>query len=189
MHLFRVVVAWAGPQVVGSAVNVLHFDGSNQSAPPVAAIKGAYGFVANVMPTGSSVTIPTTGDVIEDTTGELVGVWTGAGGGAVNGMADAKAAAGVGGCVGWQTGGIVNGRKLRGRTFLVPLSISAYDGDGTFTASAANYLKQFADGLQAAGPLAVLHRPTSKGASDGTSYGVIANRVRDKVAYLSSRRD
>jgi hypothetical protein len=141
------------------------------------------------MPVGQTITVPGTGEVIEDTTGELLDVWTAAGGGTVVGTAGGVVAGGVGACVSWNTGGIIGGRRLRGRTFLVPLSSTAYESNGTLTSSALTAIGAFANGLMASGPLAVWHRPTSAGGSDGNSYGVISNRIRDKVAFLSSRRD
>lgn len=189
MQLHRVVLQWSGPQIVGSAVTVLHWDGSNQSSPPVAAIKSAMDNVAGILPVGVKVVTPGTGDTIEDTTGALTGVWTGAGTGTSNGSGPANAAAGVGACVTWSTGGIVHGRKLRGRTFVVPLHNACFDSDGTLYSTAFSQMQAFATAMQAAGPLAVWHRPTTKGGTDGTSYGVISNKVRDKVAFLKSRRD
>lgn len=174
---------------MGLAVNVLHFSASDPAVPPVAAIKTAYQSLTNILPTNVTITVPGTGDTIDDTTGELTGVWSTAGGGSFVGAGTAVSAAGVGACVGWQTGGIVGGKKLRGRTFIVPLHNATYEGDGTLSPSTLSALDTFGSQLRAAGPLAVWHRPTTKGGTDGNSYGVIAHRVRDKVAYLSSRRD
>lgn len=187
--LHRVVIAWAGTSVVGSAVNVLHYSASDNAAPPVAAIKSAFSAAANMLPAGVTLTIPGSGDTIDDTTGELVSVWSDAGGGAVAAAGIPAAVGGVGACIGWTTGGIVNGRKLRGRTFIAPLDGAAWDGDGTLKPNYVVNLTTLGNALMAAGPLAVWHRPTSKGASDGNSYGVISCKVRDKAAYLSSRRD
>lgn len=191
--LNRVVLRWAGPQVKGNAVTVLHYDGSDNAAPPVAAIQAAFQAQNTKFPTGVTVTVPASGDRIDDTTGELVGVWS-VGSEAVATMGGpATAAAGVGACITWNTGGIVNGskgpRKLRGRTFLVPLSTANYQDDGTIATGALSELQTLANALQASGPLAVWHRPTTVGGSDGNSYGVISNTVRDHVAFLSSRRD
>lgn len=188
MELNRVVVSWAGPGVVGLAVNVLHFAG-DVGAPSSSAILSAYSGLASSLPSGVTITVPNSGDVIEDTTGTLVGVWTSSGGGVVTGTAAGPRAAGVGFCVGWTTGGIVDGRKLRGRTFIVPIAGGAFDTDGTFQASAMTQFGTFANALQASGPLAVWHRPTTTGGSDGNSYGVVSNHVNDKAAFLSSRRD
>lgn len=187
--LNRLVVNWSGPQLVGLSVNVLHFSASDNSAPPVAAVRTAFQGIAAYLPTGVSIAFPTSGDVIDDTTGTLTGVWTAAATGNVVGSAPAAAAAGVGAAIGFTTGGIVNGRRLRGRMFIVPLSTNAYDIDGTLVTGAMSVLSTFGSAIQASGPLAIWHRPTSKGASDGNSYGVVSNKVRDKVAYLSSRRD
>lgn len=193
MQLFRVVVAWSGPQIKGSAVTVLHYDGTNQTAPPVAAITTALGSLAGALPVGVVLNVPNSGDTIDDTTGHLTGAWSGTGGGAVNASGPASCAAGVGACIEWSTGGIVNGKKgprrLRGRTFLVPLHASMYDSDGTISGQGLNSLKTFADNLAAAGPLAIWHRPTTTGGTDGTSYAVLSHNVRDKVAILTSRRD
>lgn len=187
--LHRLVINWTGPQVVGSAVTVLHFSGSDNSAPPVGAVEQAFWSHSSLFPTGVTITVPNSGDSIDDRTGQLTGVWTATGGAAVSGTGNAKAARGVGACIGWETGGIVNGRKLRGRTFLVPLTTDAYDTDGTLLPTALQNVMDTANAIQASGPLAIWHRPTTKGGSDGNSYGVGANRVRDRVAFLSSRRD
>lgn len=189
MRLHRMIVAWAGAPVKGAAVNVLHFDGAESAAPNPADVLTAYQQLSGVLANTTGVTIPTSGDTIEDTTGELVGTWAAAGGGAVVGTAGNLAAAGVGASVSWLTGGIVRGHRLRGRSYIVPLSLQAYDSDGTLTAPALTAVQNFGNALVGGNVLAVWHRPTSKGAADGTSYGAIQARVRDKVAFLSSRRD
>lgn len=191
--LHRVVLAWSGAPVVGSAVTVLHFDGSNQSAPPVAGILTAMQNLIPALANNVTVTLPGSGDTIDDRTGALTGVWAGSGSGSITGAGGSASAAGVGACIGWTTGGIVNGkkgpRKLRGRTFIVPLHNACYEANGTLVQGTLNNLTAFASALLAAGPLGVWHRPTTPGGSDGNSYSVLSSKVRDKVAYLSSRRD
>jgi hypothetical protein len=191
--LHRLVIGWAGPQVVGTAVNILHWSGSDNPSPPVADVKDAFTTMAAGIPAGVTITVPNSGDSIDDTTGDLTGVWATTGGGTVVGTGPANAAAGVGACVGWTTGGIVTGahgpRKLRGRTFIVPLPNDAYQNDGTLQPTYVSGWLTWATSMMAAGPLAVWHRPTTPGGSDGNSYGVISAKVRDKVAFLSSRRD
>jgi len=191
--LHRVVIEWAGAGVVGRAVNVLHYSASDNTAPPVAAIKSAFSAAANMLPQGLVLTFPGSGDTIDDTTGHLVGVWSSSGGGTIPGGGIPAAVGGVGAVLGWTTGGIVNGakgpRKLRGRTFIAPLDGAAWDADGTLKTNYVTNLTTLGSALMAAGPLAVWHRPTTVGGSDGNSYGVISCKVRDKAAYLSSRRD
>ena len=189
MQLNRLVLTWSGPQVVGGGVTVMHFEGAEGAVPDCAAIKAAWEAMATSIPSGVTITVPNSGDVIEDTTGLLVDVWTGTGGGTVAGSGPSNSFSGVGACISWLTGGIVNGKRLRGRTFVVPLCAGVADLDGTITASTMTQLGTLANALQASGGLAVWHRPTTAGGSDGTSYGVLSNRVRDKAAFLSSRRD
>lgn len=178
---------WTGPSVKGLSVNVLHFAYDNEVLS-MSGLYTAYNGLAGVIPSGVSIVFPTSGDVIEDTTGDLVGVWTGTAASPTSGGGTAAAAAGVGSCISWSTGGIVNGRKLRGRTFLSPLSVAAYEADGTLTAAALSGSNACAAGIMAFGPLAVWHRPTTPGGSDGTSYGVISKKVTDRVSSLRSRR-
>lgn len=184
------VVEWSGVNIVGRAVNVLHFDGSDSDVDP-ADVKTAYTLLQSALPISTTITIPNTGDVIDDATGNLVRVWAGTGGGAVSGSSTDTSAAGVGACVTWNTGAIVGtpAHKLRGRTFLVPLSTFAYDQSGTLTVAQLAAVNAFATSLRTNNVLGVWHRPTTSGGSDGTSSGVISHQVRDKVAILTSRRD
>lgn len=159
----------------------------------MAAIKTAFQNISGAIAPGTVITIPNSGDTIDDVTGDLVGVWTATGGGNFTGTSDGRIAAGVGACIGWTTGGIVVGtkgpRKLRGRTFLVPLGSSSYGPDGTLGDGTLTACQAVGAGLMAAGPLAVWHRPNPTISQPGNSYGVISAKVRDKVAFLSSRRD
>lgn len=191
--LHRLVIAWSGGSVKGNAVTVLHFDGSNQSSPPVAAVQAAFSAAAARIQGGVQLSFPNTGDTIDDRTGDLTGVWSTAAGGQVTGAGDPNSPGGVGACISWTTGGIVMGkkgpRKLRGRTFIVPLHAGCYQPDGTLDTVVLGNLQTLADAIRTSGPLAVWHRPTAPGATDGNSYGVLSARVRDHVAFLSSRRD
>lgn len=189
MQLARMVLQWQGPQITGQAVTVLHFAGDG-GAPNPASVLAAFNAYKNYIPQGITVTVPGTGDVLEDTNGQLTTVWAAAGGGVVAGAGGVGACAkGVGGVINWKTGAIVNGRRLRGRTFVVPMNAGSFDNTGSIEPNTLVGLQTLANALQASGPLAVWHRPTAKGAADGTSAGVVSNLVRNKVAYLSSRRD
>jgi hypothetical protein len=61
----------------------------------------------------------------ESTMGTVPSVITG------SGTAGTAYAGGSGAVVHWTTGATHNGRKIRGRTFLVPLLLSAFSSDGT----------------------------------------------------------
>lgn len=191
--LNRMLIQWSGGSVNGSAVTVLHFSGSDNAAPPVAAVRAAFAAAAAAFPGNVQLAFPNSGDAIQDTTGNLVGVWQTAAVAPVVGSGPVNQAAGVGACISWTTGGIVNGkrgpRKLRGRTFLVPLAGDAWESNGTLGGGYPVILGQLATSIAGSGPLAIWHRPTTAGAADGNSYGVQTWRVRDKLAMLKSRRD
>jgi hypothetical protein len=189
MHLHRVVLEWAGTAVIGRAVTVLHYDATEDPAPPVAAIKSALTASAALFPSGMNITVPNSGDTIDDADGELTGVWTSSGGGTVGGTTVGVTVLGVGACITWHTGAIVDGRRLRGRTFLVPLAATVWEANGTFSAGALASLKVLSDALMATGGLGVWHRPTTPGGIDGTSSSVLSNTITDKPAILTSRRD
>ena len=184
--MFRYVVEWSGPSIEGLAVSVLHF---MPGAPPAPAdIQSAFLNLATAIPTNVVLTFPTGGDEIDETTGQLVGGWSsGAAPAPVSGVNSPNAAAGVGACVTWNTGAVVGGRRVRGRTFIVPMEAGMYEPDGTINAQPLSNLVTFSTGLIALG-LAVWHRPTGPGASDGSSHAVTSAKISDRVAVLRSRR-
>lgn len=184
----RLLVNWSGAGVNGLAVNVLHFNQAENVANPLA-VSTAYTKIRTCMPVGTSTTINNNGDTIEATTGELTTVWAGTGGGTNPGTATFNPAAGVGACVTWITGVIIAGHRVTGRTFLVPLSVDSYDTSGTLTEACKTAIGEFATELLTHTSLAVWHRPTSPGASDGAVASCVGYRLRDKVAILTSRRD
>jgi len=98
----------------------------------------------------------------------------------------------AGAAVNWSTATFVAGKRIRGRTFLVPLGRGAYDADGSLAPAALTTLRNAANGLATPlvpliGRLIVWHRP--KVGAPG-SYGVVTTySVKDKSAVLRSRRD
>jgi hypothetical protein len=112
----------------------------------------------------------------------------------LNGRVGGPFVAPAGVVINWKTGTLVAGRRLRGKTFLVPLGNTAYQDDGTLTPNTVIEMRAAAQGLagNVPGPevfpsLVVWHRPVNK---QGGSVGVvIAAQVTDKAAILTSRRD
>jgi outer membrane receptor for ferric coprogen and ferric-rhodotorulic acid len=97
-----------------------------------------------------------------------------------------------GAVVTWRTSGVRRGRRVRGRTFLVPAGYSTLQTDGTLLPDAIANLQAAANGLIAsdgARNLVVWTRPSHKGATDGLAHTVLTASVPDKVAILKSRRD
>lgn len=131
--------------------------------------------------------------VIEDTTGEMVDVLSAGNYAnivATGGTASYSAASGA--VVTWRSGGVRNGRRVRGRTFLVPTSTAIYDTDGTLHATGTGIIQNAATAMiNTTGGLSlgVWARPTGPTATDGQWYPALTASVPDKVAILKSRRD
>lgn len=184
MAIQRIPVVWSGIPT-GPGVSVFYgAEGSvvnDDLSTFFTAIKG-------LIPTGTSIIIPSSGDTISEATGDVAGTWTGAAGGSIVCNGAASHAAGVGGVVQWMTGGIVNGRRVKGRTFLVPLFASAYDNNGTLIDAQRNTIQTAVDALVvgAGGNLMVWHRPTS--GVGGSAHAITSGKVSDTVAVLKSRR-
>lgn len=188
--LHRVELNWSGVNVVGLAKTILHFDGSTVPPPDMTAIRAAFATLQSALPVSTVVTFPGDGVTINDADGTLSGTWSfGSTPAPVSGSSTDTSAAGVGACVTWSTGAIVGTRRLRGRTFIVPLSTFAYDQNGTITPAQLTALGNFRAAMLALSPdLMIWHRPTTPGGTDGSSAAVNGSSVRDRVAYLGSRR-
>lgn len=92
-----------------------------------------------------------------------------------------------GACVSWYTDVRINSRKVRGRTFLVPIAAEVWQVDGSL-------VQENIDILQAAS-LALINAVvgfgiyTRAGTTTGAAFSpVVAARVSDQAAFLSSRR-
>lgn len=147
--------------------------------------------IKEVIPSGIQMVIPAGLEVLEETTGTLVRYVTGDPAPAHTATATGNYSAASGACINWYTGGIRNGRRLRGRTFLVPLGANAYGPDGTLATDALANLKTATDALVVTtdeGDLGVWGRPRP-GAADGVWHVVESYTIPDKAAVLRSRRD
>lgn len=152
------------------------------------AVKSFITAVAPRFSTGVTFTVPNEGDLIEDETGALGGSWTEGTAATVSGSSNFVFAAPAGAVINWSTTAVVGRRRLRGRTFLVPLSAQNFDSDGSLAAAAVTDLRNLASTLWVAAALSIWHRPTTPGGSDGSSSPVTGSNVPDKAAVLRSRR-
>lgn len=95
-----------------------------------------------------------------------------------------------GAVISWQTSGVRNGRRVQGRTFIVPLGGSAYQADGTLASNTIGILGDAAEELVGTGfdsGFSIWSRPGSTGG--GEVWPVTAYRIPDMAAVLRSRRD
>lgn len=162
----------------------------------VIALRAFYGSIPQVFPNDVTITVEGSGDVINDATGALTGSWiTAEAAGTVGGDAGLYAAP-AGAAIGWLTSTVVDGSRLAGRTFLVPLCAAAYQNEGSIGDDTLASLRAAAAVLVGATPgnFMVWHRPQFSETiprvvtRPGSSAAVTGSRVNDRVAILRSRR-
>lgn len=131
-------------------------------------------------------------DRLDPANGEITSVLTGAVAHTGNGTGGANAAPiASAALVRWQTATHLGGRRLRGRTFLSPLSTSAVDATGTLAditrgvldGHLATYLIPPTEGDKAV----VWHRPVE--GTGGAAGDITSATMADKLGVLTSRRD
>jgi len=157
-------------------------------APVLSAIRTFWSSVSKYFPTGTTLQVEGTQDLIEETTGALTGqsintppaIVTSIGSGGYTGVAGAV--------VDWSTISFVNSRRVRGRTFLVPLINSAFDTSGSLLSTAQTDLQTAVSTLVSSisPDFVVWHRPV--GGTGGQGYSVTSGSVPDFSAVLRSRR-
>lgn len=103
----------------------------------------------------------------------------------------------AGGCgyrYNWRTGVIRNGRRVNGKTYVVPAISSVFAADGTLGSTQVTnfngYASSFLNALSASGlALMVWSRPNDVTGLPGAMSGVATGDVSDKSAILRTRRD
>lgn len=144
------------------------------------------------LPTAVTVGVDPSVEVIESADGKLQAFMTGTPLAASAGTDSGTFSSATGVVTSWYTAGIRNGRRIRGRSFIVPMGPTAYQNDGTIATTKLGAWRTAANTLIAnvdAARLAVWSRPSAPLATDGIAYDVISANMNDKVAVLTSRRD
>jgi hypothetical protein len=88
----------------------------------------------------------------------------------------------------WSTGAIVNGRRLRGRTFLAPMKSQAYSTAGVIDAAVVTSIVSATATLVAAGDLVIWHRPDPVSHTGGSSSQITGATIPNTVTSLATRR-
>lgn len=185
-NIAKIPVSWTGGPG-GPGVSVFYSDAA--ATIPTGALGTFFNAVKTLIPSPITWTIPNTGDIVDSSTGTLVGSWTQGTSTVVSASGSGSSyAAGSGAVVRWNTGGIVNGRRVRGRTFFVPV-VGAIYSSGRILGTQVAVFQAAANALVASsGPdLRIWHRPTAH--VGGSAHAVTAAFVPDLAAVLRSRRD
>lgn len=164
-------------------------------------LRAFYQAIADDFPAVVTITFPTGGDIVDSTSGVLTGSWATAAPAPVVGTYTGAYAAPVGAVVNWLTGSIINGHRVVGRTFLVPMAAGVFENNGTLNPSAASGLVAASTAFvtAAASNFVIWSRPRAAGvplpvkpvqaARAGGHVPVTGHLVPDLAAVLRSRRD
>lgn len=184
----RVRCPWQGGGVVGPSVSTFYFTSGSTGFP--ADLQTFFQAIRGGLPDDVTITVPNTGDTINDNDGTLAGVWTDSGGSTTTGLSTQGFALGAGMRVQWLTAGIRGDRRVTGTTFLVPLAGNQFDTQGFVLSSYVTIVQSAAAALvtASAGEMVIWGKPHSKAAADGESNAVISALARSVPTGLRSRR-
>lgn len=187
--LARVRLLWTGTTVVGGGVSTFYCSNSDPSAF-ISALRTFLGSSNGIYPAGTVIKFPSGGETIESSDGAINGAWTMTPLADLTGAGGATYAAGVGIRVTWNTAGITRRRRVKGSTFLVPVTSTIYASDGTIDNASLALVNGAIPTLVAAdgGSFRIWSRPSAPGATDGAAHAVLSGNAPDKVSWLRSRR-
>jgi hypothetical protein len=192
--MYRVRSVWSGFSGAPGYTN--HYFGTTDpllagASLAVSDVRAFWVALAALFPDDVQINVETAVQIVEDSTGVVENELTAAAVAAVNGTSTAAYAAPVGASAEWRTSDFVGGRRVKGRTYIVPLSSTVFETDGTIGGTPLATLQTAASGLVAAASnMVVWHRPSNPGtSSDGSLHLVSTANVSDRAAVLRSRRD
>jgi len=200
MVLQRYRVAWSNwPGTPGVSTHYL-----SSSVNDYTAIRTFYQAIKDYMPNGLTFTFPSLVDYINEVDGKLVSSTAVTPGAPVTSVAALGSYSGVSGMlIRWNTSAVVNGNKVIGRTYLVPMAQTKYQNDGTpddtqrtIATTAANALiAAYADGIKVwsrpfAGRAATAGPPPKPAiaARAGAFFTALSASIPDVAVVLRSRR-
>lgn len=160
----------------------------------VAAVRDFFASLSASIPDEITITVDPLVEQFDEATGTLTGEFLSTTTPLpVDGTFSAGYASGVGVRIDWRTSTIRQGRRLRGRTFLVPTGHESFTSAGAvdpgMISSVDAAALTFVDACQLAGtPLVVWGRPSDTLGS-GLAGEVVLGRCAPKPAFLRGRRD
>jgi len=182
--LRRLVVVWSGATgLPGVSVFYAPF-GVDAGAD----LMTFFNAVKGLIPSVTTIAVPTNGDTVQDSDGAVIGSWTAGTGGTVACTGAGNYFSGVGAYINWGTATIIGRRRLKGRTFIAPMTVNQSDSNGTLLAAAVTTLTTAASTLAGTGHIVIWHRPNDEPPTNGSSGVVTSATVPDQVTSLRTRR-
>lgn len=203
MDILRITALWSGFTGAPGYSN-FHFttdggfwdggllgDGAQQAAEGAATrVFTAFSGMRSRIPAGVRIAVQNEAQILNSDTGEIIGFAEVEGQAVVGSGTAGGYSAASGAVVNWRTNDYRAGRRIRGRTFLVPLAGASYEADGTLATEARTSIQGFADEMitgAGAAELGVWSRPQN--GAGGVFATVTGANVPDMAAVLRSRRD
>lgn len=161
----------------------------------VNAVRAFWDSIKASVPNNITLTVSPIVDVYDKVGGELVGSYVAATPPAAVLGTDAGSFSMASGIkLNWQTSVILNGRRVRGATFIVPSASNAFTADGIVVSATRTLLATAGATLIGAAntathPMGVWSRPTTKTSNDGAFTAISAADASEKGAVLRGRRD
>jgi hypothetical protein len=169
----------------GDGVATLYFEDAGAAQPDVVTWATS---VFGTLPAGCSWEVQNSGESLDVDTGIVVGNWFG---GATTGDTSGVSGswlAGVGCSVRWMTDEFVVGRRISGRTFIVPMRAEFFDTNGTLKDTILSGIGASCDDLIAAQAANFVVYRRKLGARNGSVHFVTSVLIPDQAAWLTSRR-
>lgn len=206
-QIIRVKIDWSGFQGAPglTALYFRDFEGGEDQVPFMQqAVTKAELFtteVAKKVPSGVTLKVATDCELLNAEDGELLDVRsvTSAPGKSNASYASQAYSAASGAVINWRTGSVHRSRRVKGRSFIVPLAGNAFEANGTLHADTITTLQAGATALlnTASSPdFGIWARPQRVKNSDGTTtlipngqwYVATSSNVPDMSAVMRSRR-
>lgn len=184
MPVRKIPVTWT-TGVGGSGVSIFY---SIDSVDVTVELGTFFNAVKALFPTAVTWQVPSSGDVLQTDNGHITSGWSGGTAASISGTSAGTYVAGTGAFVRWGTSGVVDGRRVKGRTFLCPLLASCFDAAGTLTDANVTTMTAAAAALAGSGKLMIYSRPTPAQPTSGQLSLVTSGQVPDKVTSLRTRR-
>lgn len=193
MAINRVTAVWSGFRGAPGYSN-FYFGADGGAEFPVQgdadAVREFFQAIRTFLPSGTRVDVSAEVATIDETSGNITDLLAITPPAQVLGSATGGYSAATGAVVNWLTGTYLRGRRLRGKTFIVPLASSSFDTNGDLSSATLAAIRGAAStlvGVSGSRGMRVWSRPV--GGAGGSSALVIASSVPDLGAVLKSRRD
>ena len=193
MTIHRVTAQWSGFTGAPGYSNFYFLAGvgTPDQDQETSRVHGFFSDLTTILPSQVSIQVDSTVEVVDEVTGTLedyveaepLPPVTSSG-------SDSSYAGPAGMVVNWLTNTVNNGRRVRGRTFLVPINSNLFEADGTIGSGSLQIVRDAANDFiqdEWNSSLCVWSRP--RNGAGGLAAPVTGSRVPDLAAVLRSRRD